>query len=582
MRNLFNIRRFDLLKAAFLCCITLLPAIQAIADAPAKLPTNWLAWATLADLNSTEELGDQLLDPFGMKLVSFKQVLFQFTGDTLASDRPLIFGAAYSDATESLVGFAVLPIDDLNAFAERQGLSLEEDLWLTRVFGVDLVIAPQDEYIWITQLDAELPTVTSSQLKKLTQQAHNKVTLNLSDEGLSELATWLDENRVELLQSSRGRLPRITQPKNAAQLLRQSIRYSPVTKQLSDEYSHLRISFSLVEESLLLKASLVDQEIQSALDIPVTVEFDNEVSTDIDQLAAGNPIIYQMMGSPDPGIVNLVLTATKCHPESIESREYNEDAFKSYREACTKFTKNIKSVEFASHNPKLKKPIATNQAMIIQLDESVGTEAALKLFFEVSSTWNSLIDTSAARVKLKSEKVEETIEIATANGKEEHRCTLISFDMIEAFGGTRYQEIEDLFESLYGEDCKQSIRLIPIDDNRLLVSLLQKAKTAELVSALKQKTTEEAAVTSESSSGLVATFYPDRYLGWLRRIDDLMFAESVGRRVKQPMAPSKPIEIYMNGSEEGLQAAARVPIETYRTGIAYLLAPKVKVESEEK
>ena len=566
--------------AAFLCFIIFFPSIRA--NAVVKLPANWLAWATLADLSSTEELGDQLLDPFGMKLVSFKQLLFQFTGDTLASDRPLVFGTAYSDATESLVGFAVLPINDLNDFADRQNLSLDEELWLTRVFGVDLVVVPLDKYIWITQLDAELPTPTSNQLRRLIQQDNEKVTLNISDEGLSEFASWLDKNRVELLKSSRGRLPRITQPRDAAQLLRQSIRYSPVMEQLSDEFSHFTISFTLAEQALLLKAYLVVQDMETSLEISSPVEFDHVIFTKGDNLAVNNPIIYQIMGSPHPGIVDLAMTVTKCHPESVESRSYHESAFQNYREACIKLTENIESIEFVSHNPKTKQPIALNQAMFVQMDESVSAKATLELFTKVTSTWNSLIDLSDVRVKLKSEQIEETIDVSTSNGDKMLSCTLISFDMIEAFGGTRYQEIEDLFESLYGEDCKQSIRLIPIDGARWLVSLLPKEETAKLVGTLINEKTGDVADSSGTNPGLYATFYPERYLNWLRRVDDLLYAKSVGRRVKEPMVPSNPIDIYLNGSEEGFQAAARVPIETYREGIAYFLAPKVKVEAEEK
>ncbi len=574
-------RRFELgLKTTFLCVWLTFTVIPSTAETPTDLPQSWLAWATLSDLTSTEQLGDELLKPFGMQLVGFKQVLHQFAGDSLAMDRPVVFGAAFSDASQSPAAFALIPIDDFQQFTDRQGLSLEEELWLTSFFGVDLVMVQVEDYLWITQLDADLSPASKSMIG-LISESRDEVSLQFSNRGLEELADWLNQNKSELLKSTRGRLPRVSQPKNLAQLLRQSIRYSPITSKLSQDYSTLKLSFQRNEDDLLVSAALSKQpgndaaakdDLQNLLEKLGSIRLQFPINQD--------RAMYQASGNLGKGIVDLVLSAYGCHPESIEAITYDETSYQAYEKACLEISEAITSIEFISHNPDNEQPIARNEIMIINVDPKLSMQETAERFTKIGTSWNSVVDNSRARVKLNIVKTDEKLFSESENKGESLDTLVYSIDMIDAFGGTRYQEIEDLFESLYGVDCKLKIRLVPIKNNRWVLSLLPKSETKEAVGKILSLPAMSNSNHDRETKTLTAIYYPDKHLSWLRKIDDLMFKDSVGRKVKKPMKTTAPIKILFTESQEGADALAEVPMETYQAGIQYLIAPKTKTQSE--
>ncbi len=565
-----------------------------------QTPQDWLLWAKIPGLLNLEEQADKLLEPFGIRLVGAKQILQTYCGNTVSDDRPIVVGLVASkdpsentpankNLTESISPelFLILPLDDLERFAETRGFSMQEDLWLTTMLGVEFRITPRDNAIWITRLDTLAKTPTKQQMDAVlsieteeVETTSNLLQVSLSRSGFNYLLESTRTERKAFLSQPRRNLPALKVPRTLPELREQLTRFVPFLEAIE--------KIAGQEEGLILDGDLQLQKNSIALNLRLTTDSSSydlgrqivptsPTSLEVPRLAKRLPtqqVISEITsyGTVDSALLELLSGYFFCYPDEVEATAYNEPAYRAYADKLNRLMSAAISIEMIDFLVDASEPLAAGQAILLNfpLNSQPQVEEQMAQLIDL---WNRLLVVSRARLKFEAKY--ESVEFATTSGKK-LTAKRVSIDMIEAFGGRRYEEVVALFEAIYGPDCLYRTHLINLNEGRWLISRLSETRNKELVEKLLDKQDDLSTQQSDKQQmykqpwQLTAMVYPDRYQDWNIRLDEISNSETIGHRPLPAMSQCEPIAINVGRKDKYLTAKIDLPLSTYRSVIEFV------------
>ena len=517
-----------------------------------RLPQRWLVALAVEDLGRLEQKLGDLLPPWGIRLAGVSERLETLLPGAPLGDDAWVIGLAEADDL-AVEPFLLLPTQDFDALCDAIQADRADNVAITRIAGYDLVLAAHGSWAWVTPLRAAMPAPMGAPDEPIAAERPNDsdTSLHLSHRGLQLLAQRLSDQ-----EPPNRRLPRrFAMPVDVSSLIRALAPYGPIVSELVQQRASVSLSLGADAESGDLLAGLTLRTDQASQD--------NHKSNASSSILASESIATLKAAALPPALIHLGAAWVQSSPDDVEAQQYEPNSFESYKEALRQLLTGMTEVRHRLVLPGEDSPLMANHLVKFQWNgapDQLGEHLS-----EACIRWNEVVRKSGA----KSELFAEFSPLAAEASPTEQAGYRVSFDLVTALGANT-PEARDLFARLYGEGGRLTALVAPLGEGEWVYSTVPAADLKPLLDAAQAEASNAPGDAKATTPCLAAgQARLDRWISFQQRLDDLLYGDSLGRKVRPPMNDSPPAQLRVTSVETGYHLEARLPVDAFKTAAVW-------------
>ncbi len=239
------------------------------------------------------------------------------------------------------------------------------------------------------------------------------------------------------------------------------------------------------------------------------------------------------------GLKNSLIAQQVWSEEAIMQMDRSK-FYGDYITACDAVAAQIGALTYVIKLHVGEHPPMANQVAIIDCDETTTLTTNIEKAVEI---WNAMVTKEMSRSRLTFEKSEVEIDGVAA--------IRYSVDLQAAFLAADVPDVKVLMTKMFGNDGWLSYTLVPIDNRRLLVSMLPDVETVKILRKAKKS-----AIDLAQGSMLAVEFSPQNYRRWQAQQYAIEFADAKFGPTVTPIKSEDRLTITATGDARRLTLTA--------------------------